>query len=112
MKDFYDLLAMSRLFAFEGATLAAAIRATFTRHVTPVPRKTPPSLTDALSGDPRKVERWRSFLSREPLLIDEPDLRTVVREVGDFIMPAAHAAIDDRRMPGRWSAGGGWRLAT
>ena len=31
MKDFYDLLAMSRLFAFEGATLAAAIRATFER---------------------------------------------------------------------------------
>ena len=32
MKDFYDLLAMSRLFAFEGATLAAAIRATGARH--------------------------------------------------------------------------------
>ena len=73
---------------------------------------TPPSLTDAFSGDRKKVEQWRSFLARESLLIDEPDLPTVVREVGEFIMPAAHAAIDDRRMPGRWSAEGGWRPAT
>ena len=112
MKDFYDLLAMSRLFAFEGAMLAAAIRATFARRATAVPRERPPSLTDAFSGDPRKVEQWRSFLAREPLPIDEPDLPRVVREVGEFIMPAAHAAIDDRRMPGRWSAEGGWRRAT
>ena len=37
MKDFYDLLAVSRIFAFEGAVLAAAIRATFERRGTPVP---------------------------------------------------------------------------
>ncbi len=112
MKDFYDLLAMSRLFAFEGATLAAAIRATFATRLTAVPWEHPPSLTEAFSREPRKVEQWRSFLAREPLLIDEPDLPTVVREVGDFIMPAAHAAIDDRRVPGRWSPDGGWGPAT
>lgn len=83
------------------ATLAAAIRATFERRATAVPSEHPPSLTDAFTGDSRKVEQWRSFLAREPLLIDEPDLPTVVREIGDFIMPAAHAAINDRRMPGR-----------
>ena len=37
MKDFYDLLAMSRLFTFEGATLAAAIHATFDRRRTNIP---------------------------------------------------------------------------
>ena len=112
MKDFYDLLAMSRLFVFEGPTLAAAIGATFARRGTSVPRERPPALTGAFSGDPLKAYQWRSFLAREPLLIDEPDLPTVVREVGDFIMPAAHAAIDDRRMPGRWALDGGWRPST
>ena len=112
MKDFYDLLAMSRLFAFEGAMLAAAIRATFERRVTPVPWEHPPSLTDAFSADSSKVEQWRSFLAREPLLIDEPDLRRVVREIGAFVMPAAHGAIDDRRIPGHWSVEGGWRPPT
>ena len=112
MKDFYDLLAMSRLFAFEGATLAAAIRATFERRATAIPRERPPPLTHAFSEDPRKLGQWRSFLARDPLLINEPDLRTVMREVGDFIMPAAGAAIDDRRTPGRWTPDYGWRPAT
>lgn len=112
MKDFYDLLAMSRLFTFEGAVLAAAIRATFERRRTPVPREHPPSLTGAFSDDPQKAQQWRSFLAREPLLIDEPDLPTVIREIGDFIMPASHGAIDDGQMPGRWSPDSGWRPAT
>ena len=112
MKDFYDLLAMSRLFAFDGETLAAAIRATFARRATVVPREHPPSLTDAFSGDPQKAQQWRSFVAREPLLIDEPDLPSVVREVGEFIMPAARAVIDDLRVPGRWTAESGWRPGT
>ena len=112
MKDFYDLLAMSRLFAFEGVTLAAAIRATFERRATAIPRERPPSLTHAFSEDPQKLAQWRSFLARDPLLIDEPDLHTVIREVGDFIMPVACAAIDDRRIPGGWTPDGGWRPAT
>ena len=112
MKDFYDLLAMSRLFVFEGAVLAAAIRATFERRGTKIPSERPPSLTRTFSVDPRKMQQWRSFLAREPLLIDEPDLSAVVREVGDFTMPAAHAAIEGRRMLARWGPDEGWRPAS
>ena len=112
MKDFYDLLAMSRLFAFDGTTLAAAIHATFERRVTTVPRERPPSLTSVFSDDPQKLQQWRAFITREALLIDEPDLPTVICEVGDFIMPAARGAIDDGQIPGRWTSDGGWRSAT
>lgn len=109
MKDFYDLLALSRLFAFDGATLAAAIRATFETRGTDIPRERPPPLTGLFSDDPRKAQQWRSFLAREPLLIDEPDLRKAISEVGDFIMPAAQGAIDDRVSPRRWTPDGGWK---
>ncbi len=109
MKDFYDLLAMSRLFAFDGATLAAAIRATFETRATDVPRECPPPLTGTFSEDPGKARQWRSFLAREPLLVDESDLRKAIREVGDFVMPAAQAAIGDRMTPGRWTPGEGWK---
>ncbi len=108
MKDFYDLLAMSRLFIFDGATLATAIHATFETRATIIPRERPSSLTAAFSDDPHKIRQWRSFLTRDPLLIDEPDLGTVIREVGDFIMPAARAAVDGDHMPGRWTSSGGW----
>ena len=112
MKDFYDLLAMSRLFAFDGATLAAAIRATFERRATAIPIERPPSLTGAFSGDPQKLRQWRSFLHRDPLLIDEPDLHAVICQVGEFIMPAAVGATDDRRVPGHWTFEGGWKPAS
>ena len=112
MKDFYDLLAMSRLLAFDGATLAAAIRATFERRATVIPIERPPSLTGAFSEDPQKLRQWRSFLARDPLLIDEPDLHAVICQVGEFIMPAAVAATGDRRVPGNWTFEGGWRPAT
>ena len=108
MKDFYDLLALSRLFPFDGMTLSAAIRTTFERRATAIPRERPPPFTQAFSEDPQKIQQWRSFLARDPLLIDEPDLHTVIRQVGDFIMPAALAALDNRRIPGRWSFDGGW----
>ena len=112
MKDFYDLLAMSRLFSFDGMTLAAAIRATFETRATAIPHELPPPLTHPFSEDPQKLRQWQSFLTRDPLLIDEPHLRTVIREVGDFIMPAALAALDDRHIPGRWTFHGGWGPAT
>ena len=58
MKDFYDLLAMSRLFSFDGMTLAVAIRATFETRATAIPRKHPPPLTHAFSEDPQKLRQW------------------------------------------------------
>ena len=112
VKDFYDILAMSRLLSFDGTTLTAAIRATFERRATVIPRELPPPFTHAFSEDPQKIRQWRSFLARDPLLIDEPDLHTVIREISDFIMPAVLAAVGDRRIPGRWTFDGGWEPAT
>ena len=106
MKDFYDLLAMSRLFAFEGAILAAA--ATFERRATAIPHECPPPLTRAFLEDSRKFGQWRPFLARDPLLIDEPDLRTVrSRRFRHVCRPCS-----DRRALGRWTCGRGWRPAT
>src|SRR5260221_10916815 len=47
MKDFYDLVILSRMFEFEGDLLARAIRATFDRRKTPVPSGLPIALTSA-----------------------------------------------------------------
>ncbi|MCY4265819.1 MAG: nucleotidyl transferase AbiEii/AbiGii toxin family protein [Gammaproteobacteria bacterium] len=108
MKDFYDLLAMSRLFTFEGKTLCAAIRTTFEKRATTLPRKPPPALTREFSEDPQKLQLWQSFVTREPLLIDDLNLNALVREIRDFIMPAAFGAIDDRWLAGNWNPEGGW----
>lgn len=108
MKDFYDIFAMSRLFSFDGTTLAAAIRATFSRRGNEIPKKRPPPLTRKFAGNAEKLKQWQTFLARDIVLIDDPDLYTVTREVGDFIMPAALAAIDERLAIGRWNYEQGW----
>ncbi|MDX8503249.1 nucleotidyl transferase AbiEii/AbiGii toxin family protein [Mesorhizobium sp. VK4C] len=53
-KDFYDLLALSRLFAFEGGSLVQAIRATFERRDTLLPTETPLGLSTAFAEDSEK----------------------------------------------------------
>ena len=111
-KGSYDLPAMSRLFVFEGRTLAAAISATFEKHLTAALWEHSPTLTDAFSGDSSNVEQWLSFLACEPLLIDQVDLPRTFPGIGAFIMQAAHGAIDYRKTLRRWSVEGGWRPAT
>ena len=86
-------------------TLGWSDLVTSMRDMTPLHRSAVESL------ELQQMQQWRSFLALEPLLIDEPDLSKVVREVGDFIMSAAHGAIDDRQMPGRWTSGGAWSPA-
>ncbi len=108
MKDFYDILALSRLFEFDGETLAAAIRATFERRGTVVPATVPDGLDDKFAEDEEKQRQWRAFAGREPLLVAAPDLPTVIREIGNFVMPAVHGAIDDDRVPGCWFPDKGW----
>ena len=61
MKDIYDLLAMSRLFDFHGPSLAEAIRATFERRATPIPRERPLALTHVFSEDPQKTSAMALF---------------------------------------------------
>ncbi len=57
MKDFYDLLALSRLFAFEGQSLTQAMRATFERRGTPLPTETPLGLSTAFAEDGDKARQ-------------------------------------------------------
>ncbi len=50
VKDYYDLVLVSRMFGFELCTLAEAVRRTFERRGTPVPASTPIGLTDGFAA--------------------------------------------------------------
>lgn len=69
LKDFYDLLALSRLFDFDGVTLTEAIRATFDRRQTPLPKGTPVGISTPFARDPEKMKQWAAFTGRETLLV-------------------------------------------
>lgn len=87
MKDFYDIWTLARQFEFDGTGLCAAIRATFQRRQTPLPKTSPLALTTEFSGDRHKATQWTAFLRRGKLSESPPQLEEVVALLAAFLMP-------------------------
>ena len=64
MKDFFDLAVIARRTRLDGALLARAIEATFTRRSTALPKEQPLALTGKFSGDNAKRLQWSAFLRK------------------------------------------------
>jgi predicted nucleotidyltransferase component of viral defense system len=90
VKDFYDLLKLSREHQFEGDGLARAIAATFARRKTVIPTERPIGLTKAFADDPAKQQLWKSFAKN--IDAELRPLGEVIEELAAFLMPAASAA--------------------
>jgi len=107
MKDFYDLMVLSRSFVFEGDVLVRAIRATFERRKTELPTNLPIGLTAAFAEDPTKRTQWSAF-ARKTAAQDAGDLTTVVEQITRFVGPPLLAAANDDAYAKRWSPAGAW----
>jgi predicted nucleotidyltransferase component of viral defense system len=57
MKDFYDIWVLSRAYEFDPERLRRAIRATFDRRATPIPRVAPDALTSLFSASASKQQQ-------------------------------------------------------
>lgn len=109
MKDYYDLIAISRRFDFDGRTLAQAIAATFERRGTPIPTEQPVGLSDRFAEDDQKRTQWSAFVRRTRLPDTPADLSDVLRLVRQFVDPPLSAADAADRFSARWTPGHGWR---
>lgn len=105
IKDFYDVWSLSRVREFDGATLAAAILATFERRATPLPEGAPPALSDVFGKDPGKQRLWQAFLRKGRLDAGGKGLPEVVDEIRDFLLPPAVALSAGREFRGVWQDG-------
>ncbi len=89
MKDFHDIWVLLKQFELNDALLAAAIKATFDRRRTPMPKAEPLGLTDEFASDLNKQRQWAAFLRRSGLPEDRK-LSTVVEMIrerlGRFIV--------------------------
>ncbi len=81
MKDYYDLIALSRLFAFDGEVLSKAVAATFRRRNTQIPAERPPGLGTAFATDRQKMAQWTAFTRREALLLPVSNFAEVIEEM-------------------------------
>lgn len=108
MKDFFDVWLLSATHRFDGATLAAAIAATFVRRGTPLPEHAPLALTDQFAQDPAKQAQWRAFVERGRLRDAPTDLGTVVKRIATFVLAATRAANATEHFSASWIPAGEW----
>jgi len=108
MKDFYDLWVLSKQFAFDGASLSAAIAATFERRTTPIPDDVPTALTDDFANDRVKQTQWAAFLKGSALTDAPPSLSGVVHDLRAFLLAPLHAAGERQALAKSWKPGGPW----
>jgi hypothetical protein len=86
MKDFYDVCFLLQQFEVDDAVLAAAIRTTFDRRRTALPKSEPVAFTQEFAGDPDKKRQWAGFLQRSGLP-QEHELLAVVRTLRERLLP-------------------------
>lgn len=109
MKDFFDIVVLSRMFDFDGDLLARAIRATFERRGTPLPVGLPVALTPAFADDAAKNLQWKAFLRKSGAASEMSDLPTTVAALAGFVVDPLQVAASTRPWRARWPAGGPWR---
>ena len=109
MRDFFDLHYLAATLSLDGATLATAIQATFTRRRTPLPAEVPVGLSPAFGADTLKQTQWRAFVGRLRLNTKQRALSDVLEGLRSFLMPPLEALTHKRPFQMTWPPGGPWR---
>ena len=110
LRDLLDVWGLAQGFAFDGATLAGAIGATFERRRTELPDTLPECLTSAFLSNPERVLQWAALIRRvgyDPA----PGLAAVGGGLSEFLLPPVEALRARRGFHGGWPPGGPWSFS-
>jgi len=107
MKDFYDLQHMANKFEFDGLKLSKAIRATFERRNTELPKLIPSGLSPSFTTDETVGTRWSAFLRRSRL--EDSSIEQVAEEIWQFLEQVTSSLRTHSRFDKTWQPGGPWR---
>lgn len=100
MKDFYDLQVIASRTELDGATLAAAIAATFVRRQTPLPTERPLALTPQFSNDAAKQRQWQAFVNKSRIATGS--LANAVALLDDLLWPPTQVAATNSQATATW----------
>ncbi len=100
MKDIFDLAVIAQRTELDGATLAAAIAATFARRQTALPKEQPLALTKQFSEDAAKQRQWQAFLNKNR--IEALSLDQTVMLLDDLLWPPTQVAASNSQATATW----------
>jgi len=101
MKDFYDIWLLAGCRSFDGGVLAKAIRATFDRRETEIPRDLS-ELVHSLASDPEKHSQWAAFVRKADVAGAPADFASVLALIELFLGPVVAACASGRPFALRW----------
>lgn len=103
MKDFFDIWTLSRQFNFNGERLSKAIRLTFAKRKTELPKAIGAFTKEFVE---LKQGQWTAF--RKKLGHGPQSFGEIVAGVELFLSPIAEAIVSDTTIPETWIAPGPW----
>ena len=103
-KDFYDLHWLCQNMEFVHSPLRLAIRSTFERRGTALPKATPVALTQEFAADTMKLAQWNAFLRKNRL--EAGTLAEVIDRLRDFLQPVLFPPVAAAAQV--WKPGHGW----
>lgn len=109
IKDFFDVYHLATHFEFDRATLAEAVRRTFTRRGTPIPVDDPIALTAEYWGNPSRPAQVRAFTRRAGLKVPAVLEKEFSHLLGTFLLPVVQDLRRGECRIGTWPPGGPWK---
>lgn len=108
MKDFYDILFISRNFELNGDLLKQAIEATFNRRQTSISEEIPLVFSTEFTQDSKRQQAWQAFVNRNKLPVSEESFSDIIEEIKDFLIPVYSAISSNERFEKNWFPSSKW----
>jgi len=108
MKDFHDIWTLASNLDFEGERLSEAIRKTFERRKTDLPKSVPTAFTPRFYEDKSKQTQWQTFLNKGPAIKDGLSLTDVTTALRSFLMPPTEALVSGEAFRMHWGHDKKW----
>ena len=109
MKDFHDIWTLARNLDFDGGKLAEAIRRTFERRKTDLPKSVPIAFTSGFYQDKVKQTQWQAFLRKGLAEAETLSLADVAKAIRDFLTPPTEALNRGEPFTSQWKRSGPWQ---
>lgn len=110
IKDFFDIHYLATHFLFDGAQLTEAIRRTFDRRKTPLPKEVPVGLTEEYWQQAGRDTQLRAFIRRARMDAASQKVSGIAPTLRKFLLPPCEALMNKKPFAQHWPVGGSWQL--
>lgn len=104
IKDFFDIWMLNNSFDFAGDILSEAVKTTFDRRQTKIPKNLPFAFSKEFSEDQQKQIQWKAFLRKtKPGAIPE-SFQAVIENLVKFLMPIVEVLRKKESLEKTWNS--------